>query len=85
MRRHQLPSVRQLDLAYGRTLTLPTDEDGSYDDQAIELRAVVVDLSPEQSRWMGVDPPRVAGCPGCLLFGCCALHDTMLHDTQDHP
>lgn len=65
MRRFQLPSVRQIDLLFGRTLHLPDDGDG----------AEVVDLSPAQSTWMGDAPPRVASCPGCVLFGCCALHE----------
>jgi hypothetical protein len=65
----------QLALLLGRALRLPADEDGSYDLERVELIPVVVDLSPRQAEWMGVEPPEHEGCPGCLLFGCCARHD----------
>lgn len=71
----KVPSVRQLDLLFGRVLRLPPDEDGSYDVERVELVPVTVDLSPAQSAWMGVESPKVASCPGCILFGCCAIHD----------
>ena len=66
----------QLGLLFGRTLRLPADDDGTYDHERVELRAVTVDLSPAQSTWMGLNEPARPGCPGCLLFGRCALHDT---------
>lgn len=65
----------QLELLLGRTVTLPADADGSYTDTDVEFIPVTVDLSPNQARWMGVETPRYDGCPGCLLFGCCAAHD----------
>lgn len=66
----------QLDLLFGRVLRLPADADGSFDAEFVDLVPVVVDLSPAQSTWMGLDEPARPGCPGCLLFGRCALHDT---------
>lgn len=75
MSRYRLPSVRQLDLLFGRALRLPPDEDGSYDVERVELVPVTVDLSPAQATWMGVEPPKVADCFGCVLFGSnCARH-----------
>lgn len=67
--------MRHLDLLFGRVLRLPADTDASYDEELVEFVPVTVDLSPAQARWMGVDPPKVATCPGCVLFGCCAAHD----------
>lgn len=41
------------------------------------------DLSPQQAAWIDplrasleAHPARVPTCPGCALFGLCALHDT---------
>lgn len=79
--------MSQLELLFGRVLTLPDGEEIVEDLEhvrrnvfaartRVELVPVVVDLSPAQSRWMGRDAPAHPGCPGCLLFGCCALHDS---------
>ena len=85
MRRFRLPSVRQLDLLFGRLVTLPDGElfDGRpidlehYDatEGAITRIPELVELTPNQARWMGVEVPSRPGCPGCVLFGTCAMHD----------
>lgn len=67
--------MTQLALLLGRTLRLPADIDGSYHDTRVEFTPVTVSLSPRQAEWMGVEGPRNPGCPGCVLFGCCAQHD----------
>lgn len=67
--------MTQLALLLGRPLRMPADDDGSYDDEAVTFTTVDVYLSPRQAQWMGVTDPRVPQCPGCVLFGCCALHD----------
>ena len=57
----------QLTLLLGRVIRTPDpdDETGSY----------YVELTPMQAKWMGDAEPKVPTCPGCVLFGCCALHD----------
>ena len=62
--------MSQLPLLLGRPLRMPADDDGSYDDE------VDVYLSPRQATWIGLDAPTVPQCPGCVLFGCCAVHDS---------
>jgi len=77
----------QLQLLFGRVLTLHDGEEiveelthargNTFVARThVEFIPVVVDLSPAQSRWLGRDAPAHTGCPGCVLFGCCAAHDT---------
>lgn len=67
--------MSQLALLFGRVVHLPADHDGSFDDEVIEFTPVTITLSARQSEWMTGGVPRVPDCPGCVLFGCCALHD----------
>jgi len=67
--------VSQLALLLGRPLRMPADDDGSYDHEAVTFTTVDVYLSPKQATWIGLDAPAHPECPGCVLFGCCALHD----------
>lgn len=67
--------MTQLALLLGRPLRMSADEDGNYDDEATVYEQVDVYLSPRQATWMGGDPA-VPQCPGCVLFGCCAVHDS---------
>ena len=72
----RVPSARQLDLLFGRVLRLPPDHDASFDAERVTFQPVTVFLSPAQATWMGVETPKVTTCPGCILFGCCAIHDS---------
>ena len=67
--------MTQLSLLLGRPLALPADADATYTIDQVEIRAVTVWLSPRQAEWMGVEEAENPGCPGRLIFGCCALHD----------
>ncbi len=55
-----------LPLPWGRALWLPDadDETGSH----------WADLSRAQAVWIGIRTPERMDCPGCILFGACALH-----------
>ncbi len=75
--------MTQLALLLGRPLRMPADDDGSYDNEATVYEQIDVYLSPRQATWIGLDAPTVPQCPGCVLFGCCALHDDDDDDTTD--
>ena len=83
--RLRAPDPAQLDLLFARWLRTPDGEllDGrpfdleTYDPEqgSITRRDELVQLSPRQALWIGVEVPTRPDCPGCVLFGTCARHD----------
>lgn len=81
----------QLAILFGRTVTLPADDDGSYTLEDTDRIAVVADMSPAQSLWMGREPPRVASHPTDrfearrLLWSCREWADAERWEGQTKP
>lgn len=81
--------MSQLALAMGRSIVMPDGErldpspiDPECDSEfgTVTIEPVIIDLSPAQAQWMGVEPPANPTCPGCVLFGLCAAHDNRDED-----